>query len=114
MSFPFLLKELQVLHDTKRRDYGRPLDPYANLRASADWGIPAWIGALVRATDKLRRLQTFAQRGILVNESVEDSLLDLAVYVLIALELYREGIAAPGPEEGTRGAGHPPHQVSDE
>ena len=89
-EFHNILKEMGALHDQKQRDYGRPDDPFANVRASADFGIPAWIGAVVRANDKMRRLQTAAQGSQLSNEGVEDSLLDLAVYAIIGLILYRE------------------------
>jgi hypothetical protein len=88
--FHELLTKAGEMHDRKQQDYGRGDDPFANVRASDEWGIPGWIGAMVRAQDKLRRLQAHATRGSLVNESVEDSLLDLAVYALIALVLYEE------------------------
>jgi len=47
---------------------------------------------MVRATDKLRRLQKVAQGGKLSNEAARDSFLDLAVYALIGLVLYEEGV----------------------
>ena len=78
------------MHDKKQKDYGTPSDPFANVRASADFGIEPWVGAMVRANDKMRRLQSAAQGSTLVNEGIEDSLLDLAVYSIIALVLYRE------------------------
>ena len=89
-KFHDLLREAGEMHDRKQADYGRGDDPFANVRASEEWGIPGWVGAMVRAQDKVRRLQTFAKRGSLVNEPVRDSLLDLAVYSLIALVLYEE------------------------
>src|SRR6266487_2578430 len=46
--FRAVLDELQAMHDRKSADYGRDEDPYANVRASEDWGIPGWVGALVR------------------------------------------------------------------
>ena len=88
--FHELLKEAGELHDRKQEDYGRGDDPFANVRSSADWGMPSWVGAMVRATDKVRRLQTFARKGELANESAEDAFMDLAVYALIALVLYEE------------------------
>ena len=60
-------------------------------RASEEWGMPGWVGAMVRATDKVRRLQSYARNGELVNEGVEDAFMDLAVYALIALVLWEEG-----------------------
>lgn len=88
--FHALLKQMGDLHDRKQADYGATADPFANVRASQEWGIPPWVGALVRLNDKVTRLKTFARRGSLANESAEDSMLDIAVYALIALILYRE------------------------
>lgn len=88
--FHELLAEIGMLHDQKQADYGRKHDPFANVRASEEWGVEAWVGAMIRATDKLRRLQTFAQIGTLANEGVADSLKDLAVYSLIALVLFED------------------------
>lgn len=88
--FHEVLRSLAALHDRKSLDYGRDDDPFANVRASSEWGVPEWVGAMVRATDKVRRLQTFARRGSLANESAKDAFLDLAVYAVIALVLYEE------------------------
>lgn len=89
-AFKSILAEMEALHDKKQQDYGKDADPFANVRASEDFGIPGWHGCLIRANDKMRRLQTFCQKGTLANEGVEDSLLDLAVYSVIALVLWRE------------------------
>lgn len=85
-----LLDELRELHLKKCADYGVAEDPLANLRASERFDIPAWIGAMVRAQDKMQRVQAFVRNGNLKNEGVEDSLLDGAAYHLLALILYRE------------------------
>ncbi len=84
------LKSLGELHDRKQRDYGTDSDPFANVRASEDFGIPAWMGCLIRMNDKVQRLKTFCKTGELSNEGVEDSFRDLAVYSIIALCLFRE------------------------
>ena len=89
-QFHAILTEMGETFDRKNRDYGQDSDPFANVRQSEQWGIAPWIGAMVRATDKVTRLQTYAQKGTLANEGVEDSLLDLAVYSIIALLLFRE------------------------
>ena len=89
-EFKKILAEIQAMHDKKQADYGSTADPFANVRASEDFGIPGWIGCLTRGNDKLKRLQKAAKGGSLINESIEDSLLDLAVYTVIALVLYRE------------------------
>ena len=88
--FHSLLKEIGDLHSIKSRDYGTGVDPYANVRASSEWGISPWLGALIRLNDKIVRLKQYAQRGSLANESAEDSMLDISVYALIALILHRE------------------------
>jgi hypothetical protein len=89
-KFHDILKELGDLHDKKQKDYGRETDPFSNVRASEAWGLVGWIGAMVRATDKLKRLQKVAAGGTLANESVIDSFNDLAVYTVIARVLYEE------------------------
>jgi hypothetical protein len=88
--FHELLRQIGELHDKKQRDYGADEDPFANVRASQEWGVEPWVGALVRLNDKVHRLQQFARKGELANESAEDSMMDIAVYSLIALILYRE------------------------
>lgn len=82
--------EVLAMHDRKNQDYGSDHDPFANIRSSEEWGIPAWIGGMVRANDKVHRLRRFAAKGALANEGVEDSLLDIATYSLISLVLYRQ------------------------
>src|SRR3972149_1163669 len=83
--FHELLKEIGNLHDLKQEDYGTTEDPFANVRGSEDWGVEAWKGAMIRATDKVKRLQKYAREGKLANEGARDSFMDLAVYSLIGL-----------------------------
>ena len=89
-TFHDVLDEMSELHDRKQSDYGRKDDPFANIRASEDFGIEGWVGAIIRANDKMCRLQKAAAGSTLTNETVEDSLLDLAVYAAIGLVLYLE------------------------
>lgn len=86
--FHAILAELGTLHDTKQRDYGRPGDPFSNVRASSEWGVDPWVGVMIRLNDKVRRLQRAAAGGTLANEGVVDSLNDIAVYAVIARVLY--------------------------
>lgn len=90
-KFDAVLRELQALHDKKNQDYGKTDDPFANVRAGEDFGVEPWVSGLIRANDKMRRLQKAATGKTLANESIEDSLVDLAVYVIISLILWREG-----------------------
>ena len=83
------------LHDRKQSDYGRDEDPFYNIRQSANWGVEPWVGALIRLDDKVGRLRNLIRNGgELQNESVEDSLDDIAVYAWIARVLLGESKSA--------------------
>ena len=90
-SFNVILQEVQEMHDKKSRDYGRPENPYYNIRQSMAFGIPSWVCAVLRANDKMGRLQLAAQGSTLANEGIEDSLLDMITYLTIALDEFRNG-----------------------
>lgn len=89
-TFEGVLRLMYDLHERKNQDYGRTHDPYANVRASVDFGVEGWVGSLIRGNDKLRRLQKAAQGGTLTNEGIWDSLIDLANYAVIAAVLYAQ------------------------
>ena len=92
-AFFDLCDALKEMHRRKSQDYGCPrgTDPLANIRNGAAFvGIEPWKGAMVRLSDKVTRLATFNRTGSLTHEGVEDTLLDLAAYSLLALVLYRE------------------------
>ena len=85
-----VLDEVRAVHERKAADYGSDQDPYANIRASAEFGIEPWVGAIVRSNDKTHRIKQFVKKGRLENESVRDSISDNIVYYIIALILYDE------------------------
>lgn len=95
-EFLRIVDEIRALHVKKSSDYGTGTDPFRNIRASAAFGVEPWVGALIRANDKMARLQNAAGGQALVNESIEDSLLDLANYAIIALALRREAAVPNG------------------
>ena len=84
------LTQIAELHSRKQHDYGADADPFANLRASAEFGVEPWIGATVRLNDKITRIKSFLAKGELKNEPLVDAFYDIAVYALIALILYEE------------------------
>lgn len=92
--FHEILKSLGDLHDRKQADYGRGEDPFANVRASVDFGVDPWVGAMIRLNDKIKRLQSLALNGKLHNEAAEDSFKDIAVYAVIALVLFEQQYSA--------------------
>lgn len=89
-DFRRVIEEAFELHEKKQRDYGRETDPWANIRVSEYYGIPAWVHASSLVDHKSNRVQTFVHSGNLVNESVRDSLLDRVVYAIASLALYDE------------------------
>ena|SRR3990167_6289907 len=88
--FAEIVGNILDLHIRKAQDYGSEGDPYANVRASAEFGIEPWVGAALRLNDKVQRLKSMVQKGRLVNESILDSFDDIAVYAVIARVLYEE------------------------
>lgn len=84
-----ILQEMRSLYLKKSHDYGSDTDPQANFRGSSGFGVEPWVGCLIRAQDKVFRLQRSLDVE-LANESVEDSLMDAASYFIHALVLYRE------------------------
>ena len=90
--FYALLERMADVHSRKSHDYAGEEDWQANFRLSALCGVPPWVGAVVRMTDKLARLAAFAKQGELEvpDERVEDTLLDLANYALLTLLLYQD------------------------
>jgi len=92
-AFFDLCDALKDMHRRKSSDYGCPsgTDPLANIRNGAKFvGIESWRGAMVRLSDKVTRLATYNATGRLENESLDDTLFDLASYALLALLLHRE------------------------
>lgn len=85
-----VLVECAELHAKKGADYGKVGDPFANVRASQEFGVAPWLGSVIRGNDKMSRLKSFATTGTLENEGVEDSLQDNVNYMAIALVLFRE------------------------
>lgn len=97
-DFYALLDQMRSIHDTKNKDYAdSKTDPWLNFRMSEEIGVPAHIGSAVRMGDKYKRVNNLMKREwrgaggpAVKDESVEDTLLDLAVYALITLLLHRE------------------------
>jgi len=89
-AFVELIEELKRLHESKNHDYAEDSDPLSNLRKSERLGVPAWKGVLVRLTDKWSRIEQLAGGKTPKHESLRDSLIDNAVYSLLAILLLDE------------------------
>jgi len=90
-KFHELLKEITELHNKKNSDYATDEDPLSNLKLCEQFGIPAWKGCLVRMSDKWSRIVQLSQKeASVVEESIVDTLKDLATYSLLCVILYEE------------------------
>lgn len=83
-----LTRRARELMDKKNRDYaGRGgTEPFANFTRVESMGICSTeLGMLVRITDKLSRLSSFAESGKLAveNESFEDTIVDVINYMVL-------------------------------
>lgn len=98
------IDELLALHDRlcseakqimakKNHDYtSGSADPFANFRASAAIGVHPTLSILVRVVDKLKRIQTFAERGELQvdREGLDDACIDVINYMVLLRGLLSE------------------------
>lgn len=92
-DFEAFVESMRATLIAKNHDYANDgSDPLFNFRRSENMGVPAWKGALVRFSDKVSRLETFAKKeGYKVkDENFEDTLKDAANYLFLVQELYRE------------------------
>lgn len=89
-AFAELIEEIKRLHESKNHDYAQDADPLSNLRRAEAFGVPAWKGVLVRLTDKWSRIEQLAGGKVAKHESLRDSLIDNAVYSLLAILLLDE------------------------
>jgi hypothetical protein len=73
----------------KNHDYaGEGTDPFKNFRQVEHLGVcSVEQGFLTRMSDKMSRITTFVQKGILQvsDESVDDTILDLSNYCILML-----------------------------
>jgi len=93
--FNEIVKEMTELHDRKNRDYAGA-EYLSNFLMCERMGIPAWKGSLIRLSDKLSRLMNIARTGEIAvsDETVVDTLMDLAVYAIVTRILYENSRAA--------------------
>jgi hypothetical protein len=93
-EFLDLVETMSDLHRRKNAGYSGVDNPdaWANFRESENFGVPAYLGCLVRMSDKWTRIKNLLRSAAndQVSESIEDTMLDLAVYSLIFICLYRE------------------------
>lgn len=89
-EFGNIMQELISLHHAKNHDYAGG-DYLSDIIASRRAGILPWKNALLRIQQKISRLESFAKQGefSVMDEKLEDTCKDLAVYSILLLMLYR-------------------------
>ena len=86
-NFADITKGMLDLTTKKSNDYASDDDPFRNFRAFGELGI------LIRMNDKFARLRTalYDRKEMAVSdETIEDTILDLATYAVLLLS-YRRG-----------------------
>jgi nitrogen regulatory protein PII-like uncharacterized protein len=88
-----LLKQMEELHVKKNAGYsGDSPDRWANFRMSEAFGVSAFLGCLIRMSDKYIRVTNLVKNPLneQVGENIKDTLMDLSAYALIAICLLEE------------------------
>lgn len=81
-QFKGIVDKMIHLYETKNQDYGNSFEQSCN-----DFGITA---GLVRMSDKFNRIKSISKKDNLVkDESIEDTLVDLANYAIMTLIWYK-------------------------
>lgn len=95
--FHEVLDKMREIHDAKNQDYAGKADSLANFRECERWGLKASMGAFTRLSDKYCRivqlLRKEAEGGggpAVKDETINDTLLDLANYAILVLVLREE------------------------
>lgn len=91
-QFYKLLVQMAELHSRKNHDYAGIGNPLRNFYKCKEMGLTPFQGIMVRLSDKWSRLESFLKQGTLEvkDESVKDTLMDNAVYSLLATILLDE------------------------
>jgi len=105
-DFLKLLAKMLDIHERKNADYASVDDLYKNFRESEHMGIPAWKGIAVRLSDKFSRLREFVKMETLevYDESIEDTLIDMANYSLLLILVRREALKEREPKMVSKAA----------
>lgn len=85
-DFGHVLNEMDNIHRSKNHDYG---DSFS--KSYKEFGL---VAPVVRMSDKMERLKTLCKKNALVNESVRDTLIDLACYAAMTVAEIDAEVAA--------------------
>lgn len=83
IGYTKIVKELETIYNTKNADYGNSFDEIMQ-----EYGI---LSAIIRMHDKLNRLKTLINKEPkVVEESIDDTLKDLANYAIMTVAYIRK------------------------
>lgn len=86
-----LLLQAAEIHARKNKNYAVDGNPLSNLKECERIGIRPFIGVMIRLFDKWSRLIELTKgKQDLVGESLVDTLLDNAIYSVLAIILLEE------------------------
>lgn len=90
-KFDALLEEMQRLHDQKNHDYAEEANPYSNFEQAAAQALGGNVDGVfhVLIEIKLARLRELFKGKLPNYESIDDSLLDLALYTALWCSYHR-------------------------
>ena len=78
ITFSDITKDMTELYERKNKDYGNSFDKTLN-----EFGI---VAGLIRLNDKMNRVKSIYNKDVSVkDESLEDTLIDLANYAVMTL-----------------------------
>jgi hypothetical protein len=81
-----VIKKMKSIMGNKSHDYSEDKDILSNFKMTdVLFGVPAYTGVLIRMSDKVSRIQNITAKGSnkVKDESMQDTLLDLANYSLL-------------------------------
>ena len=87
-AFDALLRKAGEIHDAKRTDYASNQDPLGNFREAERLGVSPLKSIMIRLTDKYTRACNLVRRdgeAKVKDESLQDTLIDLANYSFLAV-----------------------------
>lgn len=91
--FHELLEEMREIHNAKNADYGDGKQ-LGNFMEAEGFGIDPFLAVLIRLSDKYSRIKSLCKRanqeGAVKDESIKDTLIDLANYSLLAIIIKEE------------------------
>lgn len=84
LEFTNFTQEMAQTYEAKNADYGNSFD-----KSLDEFGI---VASLVRMTDKLNRAKQLSRQEARVDESMRDTLIDLANYAVMTVRWLDEGV----------------------